>query len=82
MLRQKLRRILVEEKLRNKFAKVLNLVAIVGFMWIFAGPGIAREAFTSENALRVQQIETAFNRDGAGAHDIYTRIRTDIDSMP
>ena len=81
MLRQKLRRILVEEKLRSRFSKLLNILAVVGFLWIFSGPYIARKVFTSENALKVDGVDTYIGKDKLTL-ETFTRIKTEIEAIP
>ena len=60
---------------------MLNLVAIVGFLWIFSGPWLARNIFTSENALRVTNIDTLFNHDKL-TKKAFNRIKNDLDELP
>ena len=72
---------MVEESLRWKFAKLLNIVALIGFLWIFSGPWISRRVFTSENALRVDNIDTEFNSGKAG-FEIFEKYKTEIEAIP
>ena len=50
-------------------------------MWIFSGPWIARGVFTSENALRVNDIETSFNTGRAGI-EAFERFKGEIEAIP
>ena len=81
MLRQKLRAILIEERLRTRFSKFLNIMAIVGFLWILSGPYIARKVFTSENALKIDKMDTYFHMDKESLVT-FNRIKSEIEAIP
>ena len=60
MLRNIVRKTLLEENYRSKLSKVIYLCIIVGSAWLFSGPFYAEEVFTSENALRGSYLDSEF----------------------
>ena len=81
MLRQKLRQVLVEERLRSRLSKLLNLATVIGILWILSGPWIAKKVFTSENALRQDRVQTSFDTDKLTV-EVFDRIKADLEAIP
>ena len=52
----------------------------MGTFWFFSGPWIARDVFTSENALKVRNIDTYFNNDKL-ALEAFNRIKEDVEAI-
>ena len=80
MLRQKLRSVLVEERYRRYLVGLMNILAVVGFLMIFSGPWFAREVFTSENALRTDNIDTHFDSDKL-TYQAYSKFKRDVEAL-
>ena len=58
----------------------MNVLALVGIIWIFSGPWLAREVHTSENALRVTGIDTFFDNDPK-LLETFDRIKDKVESF-
>ncbi len=58
----------------------MNVLALVGILWIFSGPWLAREVHTSENALRVTGIDTFFDND-AKLLETFDRIKDKVEGF-
>ena len=52
----------------------------MGTFWFFSGPWIAREVFTSENALRVSHMDTFLHKD-KHALEAFKRIKEDVEGI-
>ena len=54
---------LTEERPRAIVANLFTLIAVGSIVCILSGPWIAREVFTSENALNTNYLQAEFDRD-------------------
>lgn len=71
MIRSKLREIVLSEKFRPYLRKLGRLLVIIGILWIFSFPFIARKVFTSENALHGEFMKSGLNADSS----IYAKFK-------
>ncbi len=80
MLREKLHQMISDEKKRAKLVKVLRLCILVGVIWIFSFPFMAREVFTSENAFNGDYLKTNFDTDPRTIKT-FEQIRNEVDQI-
>jgi len=66
MLRARIRKLVVNKDNHPKIIKFFKFLIIISLIWIFAFPYIARNVFTSENALNGDSLQTTFGNDGLG----------------
>ena len=66
MLRQKIRKIIINRKNHYILTKLSRLLIILGIMWILSFPYLSRDVFTSENALNGKFLSTTFGSDAQG----------------
>jgi hypothetical protein len=72
MLRSRIREVLVNEKFRPLLRKIARLMIVIGIIWIFSFPYMARKVFTSENALNSDNLISAFRDD----HEIFAKYKS------
>jgi hypothetical protein len=58
MLRSKIRKLVLNKENHPLLKKLTRILIIIGILWIFSFPYIARNVFTSENALKGSFLET------------------------
>ena len=63
MLRARIRKIVVNKDNHPKIIRLFKGLILIGLLWIFAFPYIARNVFTSENALNGDSLQTYFGSD-------------------
>lgn len=63
MLRQKIRLLILNKKAHPHFKKVARFMILVGILWILSFPYMARNVFTSENALHASILKTKFGQE-------------------
>ena len=80
MIRNLVRKTLVDEKYRAKFARFLHLLIIIGAVWMFSGPFYAGEVFTSENALRGNYLDSEFREDKTVMRS-YNKFKKELDEI-
>jgi hypothetical protein len=54
MLREKIRKIFIEKKYRDRVKQFMKFLVFVGLIWLVTFPYVSRNIFTSENALNTQ----------------------------
>jgi hypothetical protein len=67
-----------DEHKRAKLVKVLRLCILIGVVWIFSFPFMAREVFTSENAFNGMHLTTNFETDPRTIKT-FEKIKSDVD---
>jgi len=80
MLRSQVRKLFDSEKSRSRLTKVLRLVALVGFLWIFSFPQMSKEVFTSENAFDGHYLHSAF-RDNPKVNKLFEKFKSDLSGL-
>lgn len=80
MLRSQVRKLFDNEKNRSRLTKVLRLVALVGFLWIFSFPQMSKEVFTSENAFDGHYLQSDF-RDNPKVNRLFEKFKSDISGL-
>ena len=80
MLRKRVRAFAMEKKYRPCIKMITRLMQVVGILWILSFPFMARNVFTSENALRGERVQTYFNENDA-AYPTYQRIKNDFEAF-
>jgi len=81
MLRQKLRAFVLNSKNHGTLVKLARLLIVVGILWLLSFPYIARNVFTSENALDGFFLETQFDNDG-GAYSTFKTLQDGMRNLP
>jgi hypothetical protein len=51
MLREKIRKIFIEKRYRDRVKQLMKFLMFVGLVWLVTFPYVSRNIFTSENAL-------------------------------
>ena len=80
MIRNLVRKTLVDENYRAKFARFLHVLILIGVLWMFSGPYYAAEVFTSENALRGNYLDSEF-RDDKTVMTSYNKFKKDLEEI-
>lgn len=65
MLRKKVRAFATDKKYRPCIKVLTRLLHVVGLLWIISFPYMARNVFTSENALKGDALMTFFDKEGS-----------------
>lgn len=65
MIRTVVRKFATDKKFRPAIKVLTRIMHVVGVLWILSFPYMARNVFTSENALRGDRLATQF--DGAAS---------------
>ena len=79
MLRDKVHKMLTDECQRTRLQKVLRLLAVIGVIWIFSFPYMAREVFTSENAFNGHYLKTQFDKQSTV--QVFEKIKADVEQL-
>ena len=72
---------LTEERPRTIFSRLLTLVAIGSIVCILSGPWIARDVFTSENALKTTYLQSEFDRDTV-VYQTFHKVKMELEARP
>ena len=63
MLRDRLRKLILNKKSHPYLKKIARLLIIIGILWILSIPYTSRRVFTSENALNAEFLKPWFESD-------------------
>ena len=80
MLRKKVKQFATEKRFRPALKLLSRILHIVGLCWIVSFPYMAREVFTSENALRGDRIKTELD-NAAELEAAYAKLRRELEPL-